>query len=180
MLDDIVEHYLKIFQNKGVVLKRIIIWTDNCSGQYKCRHNIFQVVTLPSRFESIEVVTHRYAQVFNFKGGHDSEGRVIKEEIKNGELNDVLFPTALECFKRLYEEKISGNVGVNYDELSRNNYERVFDYSPFKMSRRYFWYLTECTEEIKSLSQNYERVVHTDHKSTFQTMKAFKETKKNV
>ena len=85
-------------------MAKLIIWIDNCAGQYECCHNIYQIVTLPSRHKTLKEFIHCFAHVFHFKGGHNSEGRVIKDELKM-DLKEERVPTALDCFEANYDGK---------------------------------------------------------------------------
>ena len=63
----------------------VILYTDNCGAQYKCRFNISSVASTTERHEFATTV-HRFASKFRFKGKWDGEGKVIKTFWKNNEL----------------------------------------------------------------------------------------------
>ena len=63
-LDDIIIYYIAEFEKIRLKLNYIIVWNDNCTGQYKCHHNIYNIATLPSIYDSVKVSNHRFAQVF--------------------------------------------------------------------------------------------------------------------
>ena len=84
---------------------------------------------MPSRHVVLEKVTHWYAHVFNFKEGHNSEGCVIKGKLKNG-TKRVAGSYCLRLFKLNYNGRLSRYTDIDYDKLARENYEKVFDYSP--------------------------------------------------
>jgi hypothetical protein len=82
-LDSLIEHYHLRF--KGRQLDRVVVWTDNCGGQYKCQQNFLKIATSPSGKRRIQV-EHRFAQKYQFKGVWDAAGKVLKHWLVNFEL----------------------------------------------------------------------------------------------
>ena len=61
--------------------KYIILWTDNCPTQYKCRFFFYQIATHSQRFTNSTLI-HKFAQKYNFKGSWDALMTVIRGMIR--------------------------------------------------------------------------------------------------
>ena len=53
-----------------------IVWSYNCSCQYKCQQNFIRIAEAPIGGRS---VSHRFAMVGQFKGPHDGAGKVFNQ-----------------------------------------------------------------------------------------------------
>jgi hypothetical protein len=85
-LDEIVRHYQSERRSMhGIPIDHVVIWTDNCVGQYKCRQNFLKIATFSQRVNHVRV-SHRYAQKYDFKGVWDAAGKVIKQYMRKLEL----------------------------------------------------------------------------------------------
>lgn len=79
-LDKIIE----LYKDKIPNLKRVIINTDNCPGQYRCRQTFLKIASIVERHPGIQII-HALAIVENFKGVHDSVGKDIIQRVRQGE-----------------------------------------------------------------------------------------------
>jgi hypothetical protein len=99
------ETYKQHFQcNGGRVLKQAKVWTDNCTGQYKCNQFFLQIATFPENVSGV-LILHQFAQKYNFKGVWDAAGKVVKNYMRNSELtegSDNQFATTLDCSLMLW------------------------------------------------------------------------------
>ena len=94
-LDHIVEHYKAEFVANGRILKDFYMWTDNCAAQYRGRKNMY---TITKFYEKHEVhLHHSFAEVGQFKGPHDSAGKVLPSEIKKRTAVDNNFAADAEA-----------------------------------------------------------------------------------
>lgn len=74
-------------------LKRVIIHTDNCPSQYRCRQTLMHTAVSDLK------VTHNFAVVSNFKGPHDAVGKDVKECIMKRELEGIRSANGLAAFE---------------------------------------------------------------------------------
>lgn len=65
------------FYNLAKIYKQIIIWTDGCPNQYKCRQNLLKVASFPSVYKGIKYL-HCFMATAQFKGPHDGVYSVCK------------------------------------------------------------------------------------------------------
>lgn len=78
-LDHIIDVYKKRFEEKSLTLKEVIIWTDNCAGQYKCKYNFWKLATFHER-HGVNI-RHRFAQKYGCKGPWDAAGKALKGKL---------------------------------------------------------------------------------------------------
>lgn len=80
-LDAIISLYKEKFALAGLILKKVIVWTDNPPHQYRCRQTFLKVASVLLRHLGIELI-HRLAVADNFKGIHDAVGKVPAHKIR--------------------------------------------------------------------------------------------------
>ena len=75
-------HLIDTLKRQGLTpeVEEVTIATDRCSGQYLCRQSFLQLAKYSSR-EGNPVLKHIFAVVHRFKGDHDAEGKVVKQQI---------------------------------------------------------------------------------------------------
>jgi hypothetical protein len=74
-------------------LKRVIIHTDNCPSQYRCRQTLMHTAVSDLQ------ITHNFAVVGNFKGPHDAVRKDVKEVIMKRELEGNRSKDGLDAFR---------------------------------------------------------------------------------
>lgn len=162
-LDQILSHYQETFKmNNKPPMNHAILWTDNCSGQYKCRQGFYKIATCGDRHEGVRI-SHRFAQKYCFKGVWDGAGKVVKAYIRN--LEDSLqqrFPDALTCFLKCREPLALPKNRKPWEEWEAKLDPRILDKSEFTVSRRYFGYATDDKGQYEQLGTKYPHVVFTD------------------
>jgi hypothetical protein len=82
-------------------IKRVLLWTDGCPGQYKCRQNFLKVAQFPQRHPGLELV-HSFAATGQFKGLHDAAGKTAKTNLTKRELREqagTRCTSAKRCYK---------------------------------------------------------------------------------
>jgi hypothetical protein len=80
-LHDVIAQVKRNFLERGITLKYIKIWTDNCPNQYKCRHNFGYLATMEKRHERLDIL-HWFTIKDNFKGIWDGTRKVVKYQLK--------------------------------------------------------------------------------------------------
>ena len=144
-IDFLTEKYKARMRMKGIELVGITIWTDNCSGQYKCRQNFWKIATFYSRNEVL--VKHRFAQKYHFKGVWDAAGKVIKQMIVKGEYSKERSATAYDCFDnvRLKVNKLK----YNWRELEAAKHPDILKKGKFMCDSRFVGYVAEDWNEYQ-------------------------------
>eukprot|EP00957_Ditylum_brightwellii_P065813 4992098-Ditylum_brightwellii.AAC.1 len=69
-----------------------IVWSDNCSGQYKCRQNFLQA-TMSCDTRGTTLIC-KFAQKYSFKGNWDATGKLVKQAIRRLELSNIRIANA--------------------------------------------------------------------------------------
>jgi hypothetical protein len=178
-LEHIAKHYRDEYEQAGKPpINLIRVWTDNCAGQYKCRHNFWRIATFPSRVAGIRIV-HRFAQKYQFKGVWDAAGKVIKELIRQLELENKRLPSAWKCVEQLtgeLEKPKSKNAKKDWKGLEEKHDAKILEKSPFMVSNRFIGYGTEKKTEFDQLTTDgHKHIVFTDRENK-ETMSACKGT----
>jgi hypothetical protein len=164
-LVDIVDYYRRTFKrdNKPTI-DEILLWTDNCAGQYKCNQNFWKIASFSEVFPGISI-KHRFAQKYHFKGVWDGAGKVIKEFIRRAEISkEIRFDTAFKCFEELRISLKTIKSQPPWREYERDQDPRILNKTPFKVSRRFFGYGTEDRDVYTEKSSHYQHIVFTDRK----------------
>jgi hypothetical protein len=78
------EHLPSLCGDPLLKLRRALVFTDGCKGQYKGRFN-FKRIAEYTKTMGVEV-HHAFAATAHFKGFHDALGKMISNILKNGDL----------------------------------------------------------------------------------------------
>ena len=131
------ENRRKVKMRDGVHVPFVYyIETDNCPGQYKCRHNFVFIASIcndylnkifPGRNVRIE---HVFAQKYRFKGVWDGEGKVTKKMLRDSELSNVRTYDATSAYlnavellaveQRKYTDDTVDDMGVAEFSVTKN------------------------------------------------------------
>ena len=118
-LDAITEHYKAWFTEHGRTLEDFYIWTDNCFAQYRGCRNLYSISQYYDRHKVR--LHHSFGEVGQFKGPHDSAGKVLPSEIRarteEGGMNFA--PDALGCFAMSIKYKSKPTKAALYASLER-------------------------------------------------------------
>lgn len=163
-LEYIIKYYL---EEKGLDLDTIRVWTDNCTGQYKCRQNFYQLSKIPLGENCIKIAEHCFAQVYSFKGPWDAAGKVIKWFIRRLErMEKARVEDAFQCYehstKYFAENLPSGN---DWKKLEEELSNKLKDKSVYEAVERIAGYATDDEEE-------YNRLVEAGHKHVVLTRRS--------
>ena len=70
-----------------------VVHTDNCAGQYKCRHNFWKIAT--SFNDRSSRIVHKFAEKYCFIGSWDATGKLVKAAILKNEMKYERWADAL-------------------------------------------------------------------------------------
>jgi len=159
-LDDVVRTYQ---ETSNVAITEVIVWTDNCGGQYKCNQNFYKIATAADRLQGVEV-KHRFAQKYCFKGVWDGAGMVVKHKIRSDEIACTgRYPDAITCYKELKVNIAEPKNKKDWDKWEQEKDPKILDKTDFVTSKRYFGFATEDKVEFKRLEkEGYSHIVFTD------------------
>jgi hypothetical protein len=96
-LKEIIQRYIKEFEERQHRLTFVIVWTDNCPNQYKCKENFVGILKIEEIFGVF--IVHCFAVKDNFKGVWDGAGKVVKNFLWRLEQQKTRSATAFECFE---------------------------------------------------------------------------------
>jgi hypothetical protein len=158
-LDSITAYYKTWFQERERTLEEFTIWTDNCFAQYRgCRNLYF----ISQYFEKWAVRLHHFfGEVGQFKGPHDSAGKVQTSEIKaRTEEGGLTFaPDAAGCFELSIMHKSVPKKAALYAALEKGpekDLVRLGDIKQLYSHDQYFiGYVTSDKDEHTSVSQRF-------------------------
>ena len=154
-LDKIIEKYKNIFEKKGHTLKKVIVWSDNCPSQYRCRQNFLQIAMVRERHDDIELI-HRLAVVDNFKGPHDGYGKQPKWYILEQEKVMNRSPTAYKAFvvcKNGLSKETEAMVSWKKFEMEQD--VKLKGKGTYGLDGRYFFYVVETKEQQITLEKDH-------------------------
>ena len=156
-----------------------IIHTDNCPTQYKCRQNFYHIATCGQKFPCR--IVHKFAQKFGFKGPWDATGKIVKQAIKNCELQFKRCANAIDCYDNIRERLAQDGSGKRQNqwkkwELEKN--EEILTKRVFRTNRTFIGLAAETKEEYDELvASGREHVVFTNREHV-PDMKAIPGTQK--
>jgi hypothetical protein len=160
-----------------VKIDHVILWTDNCACQYKCRQNFLQIATFVERFPGVRI-SHRFAQKYDFKGVWDAAGKVIKQYMRQQELTKKSrFANAFDCFLKTRDALKVPKSAKDWVYYESKRDPRILDKRTFVVDRRFFGYATEDKTEFTRLGNEYRHIVYTD-RDNVPTMAAVEGTQK--
>ena len=159
------EHIIKYYiEEKDLDVDTIRIWTDNCTGQYKCRQNFYRLSKIPLTENSIKIAEHCFAQVYSFKGPWDAAGKVIKWFIRRLErMEKARVEDAFQCYEHstiYFSENLpSGN---DWKKLEQELSNKLKDKSMYEAVERIAGHATDDEEEYNRLiGQGYKHIILT-------------------
>ena len=85
-----------------------IVYTDNCTTQYKCRQNFYKLATYGSMNTR---VIHKFAQNFCFKEPWDVTDKLVKGRILRKELKMDRCANAFDCYIKLKRDFTKDGTG---------------------------------------------------------------------
>jgi hypothetical protein len=104
-LQEIIKRYIKEFEERQQKLTFVIVWTDNCTNQYKCRQNFAGIINTEKILGIL--VVHCFAVKDNFKRVWDGAGKVAKNFLWRQEQEKTRSANALECFINTKNEELN-------------------------------------------------------------------------
>jgi hypothetical protein len=161
----------------------VVVWTDNCGGQYKCQQNFLKIATSPSGKRRIQV-EHRFAQKYQFKGVWDAAGKVLKHWMVNFELVSSVrnrqkkrLATAWDCYEQFSAHLRKLQTKNPWDAWEKAGDKHILNKTTFKVNLRKVGYVTEKKEEFERLVNEYRNIVYSD-RTYIPKMKVIKDTQK--
>eukprot|EP00957_Ditylum_brightwellii_P098001 7464440-Ditylum_brightwellii.AAC.1 len=136
---------------KGKILFNII-WTDNCTGQYKCRQNFLQVALSCNTRDTM--LLHKFAQKYGFKGSWDATGKLVKQAIERLELQNDRIATAYDCFVKLGKELTKDGTEADTTRLleyKKTGNKKVTDNIPLTTRRTLIGFCMEDRQQFEQL-----------------------------
>ena len=146
-LEEIVSYY-----KKKLPLKEVVLWTDNCCNQYKCRFNFWKLATF---YERMGVrIRHRFAQKYGFKGTWDAAGRTLKAFLLKVEMrmpgsgkNKIRrCPDAIRVYTVASAEFLEPDMANFYKEWEATGDHRIESKGRFGVDERFFGFAFESEE----------------------------------
>ena len=153
-LEALIEKYKTIFRNKNMVLKQVLVWTDNAPNQYRCRQNFVNVVSVTERHELLRLV-HFLAIKMNFKGPHDGYGKEASAMVRMLELIGVRSETAFKVFKNCFDYLQRTEEDTKWKEYEQTANRLLKNKGAWGMDSRNVYFVTESKEEFGRESQRY-------------------------
>jgi hypothetical protein len=93
-LTDIIKRHQREFEERLQELTFVMVWTDNCPNQYKCRQNFSGIIKIEKVLGIL--VVHCFAVKDNFKGPWDGAGKNAKNYLWRLEKEQTRFATAFD------------------------------------------------------------------------------------
>ena len=144
-----------------------IMYSDNCPAQYKCRQNLFMIVTSADNNGSCQV--HKFAQKFCFKGSWDATGKLIKSAILKNEMKHDRCANAYDCYLKLTRDITKNrqeDVNKNWLRWERNLDQKIQQKKVLKTNWTFIGLGTEHKEEYERLtSLGNQHIIYTDRES---------------
>ena len=169
-------YILKYYKDIGKVISRVILWTDNCGGQYKCRQSILNMlkhaILYPNTF-----AMHLFASLYSFKGPWDSAGKLAKETVMKMELRGTRCPTAKEAYLTCLD-RISSEFKISkWHKMEQEEASELWKKRPYSTDRRFFGFATDDKELYEEINVGGRHVSFIDRKNV-PDMNAIKDTQK--
>ena len=169
-LDHITEHYKEEFRENDRTLTDVYLWTDNCFSQYRGRKNL---LTITKFYEKHKVhLHHSFAEVGQFKGPHDSAGKVMTSEIKKRTgVGDDHAPDAEQAFLLGKKFKEHPSKAALFRQLESGPFkdierlQRVKGQRGFGHDEYYHGFVTPDKDQWERLEGQHQHVLFTDRTS---------------
>ena len=133
-------------------LNTISLWTDNCPTQYRIASNYFFLAKFPNMFAKLKKITHKFAQVSNFKGVWDAAGGTIKRIFQRSEKSWNRVESALPAFEIVHKVFKSETRAIT-KMISDKDSKLAEQYTMFKATRRRAFFGTDDHEEYGRLDR---------------------------
>lgn len=160
-LDAIINMYKQKFaelnQQGGepITLRHVILWTDNCPNQYRCRQTFLDVASVSLRHSGIKI-THRLAVVDQFKGIHDAYGKEPSRMVRELERGGIRSATGEDVFINLHAHIERQKSPWKEYECAEDGCDvRILNQERFWLDTRWIWFVTESREEQERLLLTY-------------------------
>eukprot|EP00557_Chaetoceros_sp_GSL56_P006393 CAMPEP_0176503534 /NCGR_PEP_ID=MMETSP0200_2-20121128/15416_1 /TAXON_ID=947934 /ORGANISM="Chaetoceros sp., Strain GSL56" /LENGTH=404 /DNA_ID=CAMNT_0017902835 /DNA_START=510 /DNA_END=1721 /DNA_ORIENTATION=- len=152
--NSVLDYILEYYKSVATHVTNIILWSDNCPGQYKCRQNFFQIAQITNKHPHINSFTHNFAKQFGFKSKNDTIGHWIKSKIRQQERDmDCFAPSALACFD-LVRNYLNKNPS-HFENMIMNKDPRVRLKSPHAATKRFIVYVEDSKTGYDNLISQY-------------------------
>ena len=166
-------HIINFYDEKRIEINKVpipinIVHTDAAPGQYKCRQIFYKVSTFSNIRNHACCLIHKFAQKYRFKGSWDAVGKVVKERIRNHELNEARCANAWDCYillrKTLVDKVRRKKLFEKLDFYESNGDPRVIENTTFTTKNTYVGFGTESYSEYESLNANddYDNIIFID------------------
>ena len=129
-----------------------------------------KLATAKGCLTGIGIVNHSFAQKNNFKGPWDAAGKVVKSALRQDELTGKRAPTAYACFTNSME-KFPDSKLEHWEQWKRDKDPKLLDKTPWKVTKRYFGYVTDDPAEYDKLKDKHSHVCFSD-RANIPTMNA--------
>ena len=161
---------INIYKEKIPGLNLVIVHTDNCPGQYRCRQNFLKIASVQERHPGI-VIKHELAVVDNFKGKHDTVGGHVINRIRREELMGNRTPTAVYAAVNSILWVENEDFGWKSLEEARN--PKILKKETGSMDSRKIFFICETEAEIEELETEHpelkDRVLWCDRRYIMDT-----------
>ena len=127
------------------------IVTDNCTGQYKCRHNFIFLASICSHeFKENNIrFEHVFASKYRFKGTWDGEGKVTKLMIRHNELKGIGASDTLSAFLSARNTCTINNTDNNeVERIVTSESQQITQFQTCSVNKRTFWLVCTSPESV--------------------------------
>ena len=172
-LDALIKKYKGIFCERGVELKYVNMWTDNCPNQYRCRQHFIQIASGEERHPGI-TITHRLAVVDNFKGVHDGCGKGPAHKVRELELcsSPIQSKNAKQVFINCFTHLQKTEKDTKWKEYEETHDPKLRGKGRFGVDTLTVWFVVATQDDVDRLSVEYPgRILLCDRSFTLDTYK---------
>lgn len=159
-----VDHIIGVYKKRGLLIKYVRIYTDNCGGQYKCRQNFNNLSMIPVNYEFIVYAEHLFAPVHGFKGPWDAAGKVAKYLAKRLEREGIRVKNAFDHFLAMAAYLLQVDI-IDWELLEHLGAEFLLSLTPFTATKRHAVYATDQKDEFDRLKEEHKDIIFIDRKN---------------
>ena len=170
-LDALIKKYKGIFRERGVELKYVNMWTDNCPNQYRCRQHFIQIASGEERHPGI-TITHRLAVVDNFKGVHDGCGKGPAHKVRELELCSppIRSKNAEQVFINCFTHLQKTEKDTKWKEYEETHDPKLRGKGRFGVNTFTVWFVVATQDDVDRLFVEYPgRILLCDRSFTLDT-----------
>jgi hypothetical protein len=176
-LQAIIQRYKVEFEERGQKLTFVIIWTDNCPNQYKCKENFVGIFKIEACFGVL--VAHCFAVKDNFKGVWDGAGKVMKNFLWRLEQQKTRTATAFDCFVNTKNEEFEFDDRQIWKRYEETSDPYLLQKNTFTYIRRIVGLVVDTEAEYNSYSSLYPGcIVYADRREVLTLARAVRDTTK--